>query len=425
MGNRLITVFEDRQVKLDLSTEEIRDILSYKDIWGSQNINIQADGTLLMRKYVGFVSSNKTRVQILPKIFSEFGENEVGEGNTLLFRLLYYSGYLPIKELPNPQYVSVYQGDLLEIFVSIFVKRFIRVFTRSMHREYEPSEENIQCIKGKILFQQSILKNFNNRHLHYVSYDELTVNTLLNQIFKTTFLRLLSQSRNAQNKKLLKIALTYMEDVDLVRLSLVIFSKVTFNRLNEIYRPLFNMAKLFYHNHQPGNREGDELYFTFLVPLNELFERYAYKLLCETNFVKANNLEVNYHFPQGPLATCNQKSVFNLEPDITISNKGKVCIILDAKYKNADCIFQADLYQLVAYALHFRCNTLYLLYPLFKGQTPIPCESTHYKIEAAFDSIDLFVVQMDLFKDFDELKEEFDVRLIRSDGRPPKVIHAR
>ena len=414
MRNRLISVFEDRQVKLDLSTEEIRALLSYKDLWGSQNLIIQADGTLLMRKYVGFVSSNKIRVQILPKIFSESGENEIEEANFLLFRLLFYAGYFSIKELPTPQYISAYQGDLLEIFISIFVNKFLTVFTRNMHRKYEPIEENLQCIKGKILFQKSFIKNHYKRHLHYVSYDELTVNTLLNQIFKTTFLRLLSQSQNAQNKKLLKIVLTYLEDVDLVRLTPVVFSKVTFNRLNEVYRPLFNMAKLFYYNNQPGNKEGDEVCFTFLVPLNKLFEYYTYKILCETEYVKVNSLFVNYQSPRGYLATCNQRKVFNLEPDITINRQGKVCIILDAKYKNADSILQADLYQLVAYALHFQCTILYLIYPLYKGQPPLPNELTHYLIKTSVGNIDVFVVQMDLFKDFDELRDDLNERLKRS-----------
>ena len=65
---RVIKVFEDRQRKLLLSKQEENDILSMKKIIGENNINLQADGNLLISHYVGFVQVNKTRLLIYPKI---------------------------------------------------------------------------------------------------------------------------------------------------------------------------------------------------------------------------------------------------------------------------------------------------------------------------------------------------------------------
>lgn len=59
---RVIKVFEDRQNKLILSEQEEKDILSMKSIIGENNLNLQADGKLLIRHYVGFIQVNKTRL---------------------------------------------------------------------------------------------------------------------------------------------------------------------------------------------------------------------------------------------------------------------------------------------------------------------------------------------------------------------------
>ncbi len=103
----LITIFEDRKVKLDLTKEQQQDILALKgSVWESQYLNLQVDGTLLMQHYVGFIARNKTRIQILPKIYNDGltkGIEEASESMELLFKMLSYSGFIDIREIPEPQ----------------------------------------------------------------------------------------------------------------------------------------------------------------------------------------------------------------------------------------------------------------------------------------------------------------------------------
>jgi len=73
----------------------------------------------------------------------------------------------------------------------MFIEKFLNLFCSDPHRQYETVEENLQFIKGKILFQKSLLKNVYTDHLHYVEYEEFTMDTVLNRIFKTIFLKLL------------------------------------------------------------------------------------------------------------------------------------------------------------------------------------------------------------------------------------------
>lgn len=264
MNPRLITIYSDRQTQVqpNLTPEEQGDILALKDLLGSQHVTLQANDVLFVRHYVGFIARGRTRLQILPKIYADYGsidaEEEKHTSISLLLRLLSYSGYLGYKEIPDPQAIEACDNDLFEIFISIFVSRFLNVFKRNIHRAYEPYEENKQFIKGKILFHETILKNSFRKDRHYVRYDEFTADTLMNRIFKTVILHLLSQTVLSENKKKLKLALDYLDEVEPIRMYNGIFDRVIFNRMTEAYRPVFTMAQLLYYNRQPGFSEGDE-----------------------------------------------------------------------------------------------------------------------------------------------------------------------
>jgi hypothetical protein len=99
MSGRLITVYEDRTTRLDLNDKEKQDIIALKELWGSQNLILQADGSLLLKHYVGFVCHKGTRLQILPKVFADgpaeklSQETEKQKSIDLLLRLLSYSGF--------------------------------------------------------------------------------------------------------------------------------------------------------------------------------------------------------------------------------------------------------------------------------------------------------------------------------------------
>ena len=410
MSSRLITVYEDRTTRLELSDKEKQNIIALKELWGSQNLILQADGSLLLKHYVGFICRNGTRLQILPKVFASgpveksSEEFEKGKAINLLLRLLSYSGFLNIKEIPDPISVETYQNDLLEIFISIFISQFNKLFNREIHRSYQPYEENMQFIKGRILFSQTIKENAFRKHLHYVGYEEFTINNPLNRIIKTTMLRLISQTQVARNKKALKLALIHLEEVEPINLYPGIFNEVKFNRLNQNYRPLFNMAKMFYYNHQPGQSEGDEFTFTFLVPLNQLFEHYVYKLLDNSKISGPGFYQVNHHKPQKYLASRNGESIFQLEPDITLIKDKTVVAILDAKYKNpfkeADVrVLQSDIYQMLAYAVAYHCFSIYLVYPFFSGNEITDTELANYNITTPAGNVSLKVIQLDIIDD--------------------------
>lgn len=399
--SEMITVFEDRTCYVNLTPEQTKELQSFERIWGSQNFIVRSDHRVLLKKYVGFVASKNLQIQILPKIFQDGESREIEAEKEhsiqLLFRLLTYSNYLKVKEIPTPKMVSKYQNDILEIFIAIFIKEFLNQFKVNVHRQYEPIEENTQFIKGKIIFQKSLLRNRDLNYLHYVIYEEFTEDTLLNQIFKTTIERLLRITKIAENKKRLKTGLLYLQHVQTIKLNQTIFDKIRFNRLNHQYLPLFNLSKLFYYNEQAGMSNGDEYTFTFLVPLNELFEYTVYKAL-----KGLEEYSVLYHKPQKYLDKKNK--AFMLKPDITIFKDGKVETIIDVKYKNPihgiDVnVSQADIYQMLSYSLAYNCKNIILVYPMFRINNGYINPLGKYEIETENGIVKITIIHVNICRD--------------------------
>lgn len=406
---RMITVFEDRTSKQVFTPEQRNELEALEDLWGRQNLILRSGDRLLMRKYVGFIATPSLQIQILPKIYDDAKDvndsvTEQEQAVCMLFRLLHASGFLKVKDVPDPQTIRDMGGDLLEIYIHLFVKRFLKQFQREIHRTYEDQEDNMVMIKGRILFQQHILRNAGFKHKHYVSYQEFTEDNLLNRILKSVMTSLRTVTKNPTNKKDLNIALIYLENVQVIRLSSVVFGQVRFNRLNESYRPLFDMAKMFYRNRQPGAYAGDERTFTFLVPLNELFEYTIYKWLDEG--LSPAGFDVRYQSPQKYLD--EEKQVFKLKPDIVVLRQSDSVIIVDAKYKNPLSgskvdLSEADVYQLLAYAVRYDCKQLFLVYPMFRENRELTNPLATYHIQSGIGEIRITPIHLDISADNLEL----------------------
>ena len=192
--SRIITLIEDRKIRLNLSTQEMNDINHFKSFLGPQNVIVEFDGSVRIMHYVGFISKGKTRVQILPKIFEssqQVSTEEVVSSTKVLYKLLKESVFNRVLDLKDPSELNMNSFDFLELFIKLFAKKIIKLYSVKTNREYLSLEENTSFIKGKIDFPQSIKKNIARKDLHVVHYQSFEVDNLLNNIIKSVAIQLL------------------------------------------------------------------------------------------------------------------------------------------------------------------------------------------------------------------------------------------
>jgi 5-methylcytosine-specific restriction enzyme subunit McrC len=397
-GLTKITVYEDRSVKMpQLAQAQLDDLIKIQSLWDEFSLVIQADKTILARRYVGFAAYGETRLEVLPKIFYESTIDEEiqrKESIDLFIRLLLYTNHPYIKDIP-PQYLHPTNYDLFEMFISILVKRFLDVFRREIHREYVTITEECQFVKGQIRFGETILKNIGLSHSHIVEYQDYTLNNVLNRILKTVFYDLYQQTSSELNKKDLRSALFLLADVEPVHLSNEIFDRVKFNRLNVSYQPILDLARILYSKKTPGFYEGKEKNYSFLIQLNKVFEMFVFRLL-ENGF--KNIYSVTHESPTMNLLMDGSGNVsYRLEPDIIVSDEKRHVMILDAKYKNPVTSKgdihpnESDVYQVLTYAHRYHVDTVALVYPTFRSTKSV-C-----KIQKAFTILSLSKRKINLY----------------------------
>lgn len=404
--SKIITLIEDRKIRLNLSTQEMNDINYFKSFLGPQNVIIEYDGSVRIMHYVGFISKGKTRVQILPKIFESsqpLSNEEVLNSTKVLYKLLKESMFNRVLELKDPSDLNMDSFDFLELFIKLFAIKIIKLYSIKTNREYLTLEENTSFIKGKINFSQSIKKNIARKDLHVVHYQSFEVDNLLNNIIKSVAIQLLLSTKNPENKKLLKLALTYLDDASEIKLTYQTIESVKFTRLNKEFEPVYNMAKMFFKNQQPSSFEGEETIFSFLVPLNELFEEYMFKLLqTMPNFTCK-------HGEMKQFAYSDKKNHLNIKPDYVLYENSKAIFVADAKYKNPfdydgkDIkVNRNDIYQIFTYMKLYGVRTGILIYPAFKNIGE--AENENITLEDSISRNTLKVILIDIVnKDFDEL----------------------
>ncbi len=400
---KTIKIFEDKQQKVILTEQEIKDILVIQTIIGENRLILQVDGFIMVKHYVGFVQVNKTRLVIYPKITRNSLEVDIYQKSyEILMRLLIFSGFEGVKKLSVPQNMDKFEGDLFEVFIALFVDELLFQFKRDVNRGYINQTENQSFIKGKVDFTETIKQNAFKRHLHCVQYDHFNENILLNRIFKAVISNLITRSISKENKLKLKLSLAWLEDVEKIALTNEIWGKVGFTRQNTNYEAAYNMAKLFYYNSSPNLNIGDEYTFSFLLPVNRLFEHYMFRILDTADI---GSYSVKYQNPTHYLAKGDKKSYFQLKPDITINKDNKVQFIIDAKYKELTSNNETlganrdDIYQMLAYSIGYQCNNIVLFYPKFLSDNPNEFMIQDVKIRNCNSVVSIKLIKIDLEMD--------------------------
>ena len=204
----------------------------------------------------------------------------------------------------------------------------------------------------------------------------------------------------------------FLDDAKQIELSLPLIQSVKFTRLNIEFESVFNMAKMFYLNMQPENFAGEESIFSFLIPVNDLYEHYLYKLFSEIDGYSAKHEDVRSF-----AVTCEGINILRVKPDILVYNKNKIVLVADAKYKNPcfdkgnyNNINRDDIYQVFAYAKVYGIKKTALIYPLFDD---IPTPKIRIILRDDADEIELNILCVDIKKNnFEEVKAQLIEELL-------------
>ena len=265
------------------------------------------------------------------------------------FQVLNNSGYanMDFEDFENVQ-------DLLSTILSKGVSNQVK---RGINKNYLSNVDLLKSPKGKILVSETIkTKALNSKHI-FCSFDDFSENTYLNQILKSTMLRL-SKSDQVKKiqKKALQKALIFFQKVELINLSNVKWDNLYYQRNNATYKMLINICYFAYQEHIfQENNSGKKI----VRPVDDQRMHRLYEKFILEYYKK--------HFPHlSPRASFidwnTNDGIVTLLPimksDITLSY-GEKTLIIDSKYYthtlqnnrlyNKKTIHSNNLYQIFTY----------------------------------------------------------------------------
>jgi len=396
------TIFEHEKISFkELGIEHDHPLLSQLE-----QLNIHAGDDLVTigrdflkaSQYVGILKTRNINIQILPKIdflehTSGFAQDTMSRNasavRTAAINLLYLLSYthnLPVKAIEQAALITQ-SGEWFELLTRIFATELHELMSGGLSRSYILREENLPLLRGRWEIEKQLRRQPHVRHRFDVTYDDYSPDTPLNRLFRFISQRLLHITNDHLNQTLLCDLLEWLQNVEhLETIDAIQIDQITFTRLNDHFRPPFNLARLFLELGVMQFESGSTQAYAFVFDMNQLFERFVTRFIerhrhlilpakwADIQILPQSHGYIRYLAERAS----NNKRVFQLKPDIIFSHfMKKPDLIIDTKYKQLDRgsrrlgITEGDFYQMVAYITRLDCEKVILLYPRSFGMMPV------------------------------------------------------
>ena len=354
-----------------------------------QFIDFDVRNGIKLQNYIGTICFNGEQLNIFPKVFKDDEDDDDASKFTLedmLNNILIWLNYCDRTNFP---FVTVKDSlsdvnSFLELMITVYVNYVKNVLSKEIFHRYEDIVDEGSYIKGKVDFLDYCNNKVPTGNLAKIKYcySGFVLDNLLNRIIKNTCRLLYNLTSNGKNKSAIRDIFIKLGDVS----DIVCFpsdcDKIHLDAYHKGYKIILGLSKIFLLNRVNAYDVGNIESFCFLFPAELLFEGFVGGYLKE-NFL--GRAKVRTQVSDQYLADLyvngeNKGRAFLLKEDILVETNGKI-IVLDTKYKEIDKfekiadnkklgISDADMKQMVIYAIKKNANKVYLLYPLHKNEEP-------------------------------------------------------
>lgn len=254
--------------------------------------------------------------------------------------------------------------ELVDLFATVLVKGVEHVARRGLERGYNPQEEEIRGIRGRIDILPTARRFLVKHGRAACNFDELTTNTLANQIIKATLRSLARDSDIAEKNRsaVLRLARN-LRGVDDIALTSQCFRRIQLHGNNRIYRFLLNVCELVHGSWLVDQTEGRYRFRDFVRDEKKMAYVFQYFVY---NFLRIERCDLNVfreHIEwKAESATDAKLSLLpRMETDISIL-AGDRKYIIDTKYYRetlseyyeTEKLHSGHLFQLVCYLLNVK-----------------------------------------------------------------------
>ncbi len=313
---------------------------------------------LRAQQVVGILAVPGLSLEILPKI-----EGTDDSVRAALIRMLAVAYDLRVSE-GELAALDTQRRDLLEILIRLFCERLLAAVKHGLSRRYLDREEDLPVFRGSLLVKRQLTVHAPRPDRLACRFDELSEDTPINRVLKTTVMRLSRVAKTTDNLRRLDELVARFDATSVSPRPLD--EPVRLDRTNAAFHHVYRLARLFLAGDWQSTSGGKTSGFALLFPMNALFEAYVGRMMRRALVPWPVNLQDRKHYA---LRNLDSTGAFALRPDMVIRAPGGP-IIVDTKWKRLDRangpnhgVSQSDVYQMLAYAQAYEARQLVLLYP--------------------------------------------------------------
>jgi 5-methylcytosine-specific restriction enzyme subunit McrC len=311
--------------------------------------------------HVGIICLPNLSIFIRPKIDTKNVLYMVGRTEGFYDQLSFYKSFVSLE----PSY------NLLEFVVQLFLLMADDLLAKGLWKSYVRKEEALPVVRGRIMVSATLIKTKGFNNLVYCDYEDYTHDIIENQVIKFTLARV-ARTGNFSPQLVRKLSAALSDTTLLPWLDSSLLDRITYHRLNESYRPVHGICKLILRNLAIRETVGGTKSYSFLVDMEELFERFikdALERRLTDPFTKVSYQEEQI-IPKiaGPPFAGN----VHIKPDIVVK-RGERTVLVDTKWKaplaKAEegywTVHHDNFYQMATYITKYKAPGI-LVYPADK-----------------------------------------------------------
>jgi len=414
------TIFksENRELKTgELYKDDFDAIDKMKEQLPKGMLEFLGSDSIRFKQFVGniFLPSGNC-IEILPKINKPNCANENNYSQVCRHSLLHMLTRV-FKLKINTSSIgssSLAKFPLQDIFIRFFCQQLEEELHKGYLRTYVSEEDNLSTMRGRLVFNDHIRVNMVNKARFYCQYDEFTEDNVFNQQLKAVIRVFKNRVQSQDTHRHLTDLEFAFADVRDVMVDTLVIERLHFTRLNDRFKPIFDLATLILAGKSPNMSTGENTAPAMLFDMNKLFEEFI-AIELERKLYSKTSISANYSLSSQDQSLKLATDAFQLKPDIVIRKENSVVSIMDTKWKVKEAngtikVSQEDAYQMYAYGHRFSCNHLALIYP----KLPSGVRSKSFNLVKNRDSaecLSLKVYQVPLIFSSQEGESAFDEKL--------------
>lgn len=305
--------------------------------------------------WVGVARFSNLDIRVVPKL--------VGGELNLLRMIAYASGVEVLRRLPNLRSMPPSGEDLLQLVCLLLAEEAGWILRQGLLRDYRIAEDALRVLRGRLRVREQYLRRFGQLNLLECRFDEYDADIPENQLPSAALgvARYLARGPDL-SFEIGRLAALWSEACFPPVLDPQWYmDRISYGRRNRHYRTAHTLAALLLRNagftdafhSRPGAVR------TFLVDMNELFERFVEQLISDALQGTALRVSAQSQLRATIRDDCTGRSYASVRPDLVITDMNSgTRVPVDVKYKRYDLkkVATADVYQsfLYAYALGTR-----------------------------------------------------------------------